>query len=129
MRLSAELLNSAEQRPNPLGERELVLRGRGIPLIEHLAATRDAFDSMDLTDNRLTRLDNFPRLQRLSTLHLGSNLIEAFDDVNLAKNLPNITSLTLSYNRIAALHEIRTLGKAFPKLEFLSLVGNSVTRK
>jgi Leucine-rich repeat (LRR) protein len=77
----------------------------------------------------LTRLDNFPRLQRLSTLHLASNLIETFDDVNLAKNLPNITSLTLSYNRIAALHEIRTLGKAFPKLEFLSLVGNSVTRK
>jgi U2 small nuclear ribonucleoprotein A' len=129
MRLSAELLNSAEQRPNPLGERELVLRGRGIPLIEHLAATRDAFDSMDFTDNRLTRLDNFPRLQRLSTLHLASNLIETFDDTNLAKNLPNIASLTLSYNRIAALHEIRNLGKAFPKLEFLSLVGNSVTRK
>jgi len=129
MRLSAELLNSAEQRPNPLGEREMVLRGRGIPLIEHLGATRDAFDSMDFTDNRLTRLDNFPRLQRLSTLSLANNLIETFDAVNLSKNLPNITSMTLSYNRISTLHQITNLGKAFPKLEFLSLVGNSVTRK
>jgi U2 small nuclear ribonucleoprotein A' len=129
MRLSAELLNSAEQRPNPLGEREMVLRGRGIPLIEHLGATRDAFDSMDFTDNRLTRLDNFPRLQRLSTLSLANNLIETFDAANLSKNLPNITSMTLSYNRISTLHQITNLGKAFPKLEFLSLVGNSVTRK
>lgn len=129
MRLSAELLNSAEQRPNPLGEREIILRGRGIPLIEHLGATRDAFDSMDFTDNRLTRLDNFPRLQRLSTLSLANNLIETFDDSNLAKNLPNITSLTLSYNRISTLHQIGNLGKAFPKLEILSLIGNAVTRK
>ena len=107
----------------------MVLRGRGIPLIEHLGATRDAFDSMDFTDNRLTRLDNFPRLQRLSTLSLANNLIETFDAANLSKNLPNITSMTLSYNRISTLHQITNLGKAFPKLEFLSLVGNSVTRK
>jgi U2 small nuclear ribonucleoprotein A' len=129
MRLSAEQLNSAEQRPNPLGERELVLRGMGIPLIEHLGATRDAFDTMDFTDNRLTRLDNFPQLQRLTTLALANNLIESFDVANLSKNLPNITALTLSYNRVSTLHQIANLGKAFPKLEFLSLVGNPVTRK
>jgi U2 small nuclear ribonucleoprotein A' len=129
MRLSAELLNSAEQRPNALGERELVLRGRGIPLIEHLGATRDAYDCLDLTDNRLTRLDNFPRLQRLSSLQLAGNWIESFDVENLSKNLPSVTMITLSYNRLSQLHQVDNVGKAFPKLEFLSLVGNPVTRK
>jgi Leucine-rich repeat len=129
MRLSAEVLNLAEQRPNPLGERELLLRGRGIPLIEHLGVTRDAFDSIDFTDNRLTRLDNFPRLERLATLQLSNNAIETLDEPNLAKNLPNITVLNLSNNRIANLHQIDSMGKAFPKLEFLSLSGNPVTRK
>jgi len=129
MRLSAEIINSAEQRPNPLGERELVLRGRGIPLMEHLGATRDAFDTMDFTDNRLTRLDNFPRLQRLAMLSLANNLIESFDTANLSKNLPNLTALTLSYNRISTLHQVANIGKACPKLEFLSLVGNPVTRR
>ena len=46
MRLSAEVLSLAEQRPNALGEREIVLRGLGIPVIEHLAVTRDAFDTL-----------------------------------------------------------------------------------
>lgn len=127
MRLSAELLNSVEQRPNALGERELVLRGRGIPLIEHLGATRDAFDTFDFTDNRLTRLDNFPRLNRLTNLLLSGNWIESVSVENLSKNLLNMTSLTLSFNRISSLHEVTNLGKSFPKLEFLTLVGNPVT--
>mmetsp|Transcript_10604 Transcript_10604/g.15607 ORF Transcript_10604/g.15607 Transcript_10604/m.15607 type:complete len:262 (+) Transcript_10604:183-968(+) len=129
MRLSAELLNSAEQRPNALGERELVLRGRGVPLIEHLGATRDAFDTFDFTDNRLTHLDNFPRLNRLTNLLLSGNWIETVSVENLSKNLPNVTSLTLSFNRISSLHEVTNLGKSFPKLEFLTLVGNPVTRR
>lgn len=129
MRLSAELLSQAEQRPNPLGERELVLRGLAIPAIEHLAVTRDAFDAMDFTDNRLLRLENFPRLTRLSSLSCSGNLIESIDPVNLKKNTPNITSLTLSYNRLSALHEVANLGTACPKLAFLSLTGNPVTSK
>jgi len=129
MRLSAEVLSEAEQRPNPLGERELILRGLAIPAIEHLAVTRDAFDTMDFSDNRLLRLENFPRLLRLSSLICSGNLIESIDPNNLHKNIPNITSLTLSYNRISALYEVASLGKAFPKLEFLSLSGNPVTSK
>lgn len=98
-------------------------------MIEHLGASRDAFDTIDMTDNRLTRLDNFPKLQRLSSLNLADNLIESIDETNLSKNLPNVTCLTMCYNRIAALHQVANLGKAFPKLEFLTLVGNAVTRK
>jgi U2 small nuclear ribonucleoprotein A' len=129
MRLSAELIGSSEQRTNPLGEREIVLRGLAIPAIEHLAVTRDAFDAIDLTDNRIGRLENFPRLQRLSSLHLAGNVIESLDAANLSKNVPNLTHINLSYNQISSLFEVSQLGEACPKLEFLSLNGNSVTSK
>jgi len=129
MRISAERLGLAEQRANPLGERELVLRGLAIPAIENLAATRDAFDTIDFTDNRISRLENFPRLQRISHLMLSGNVIESLDVQNLTKNLPNLKYLELSHNHVASLREVTNLGKACPRLESLSLVGNPVTRK
>lgn len=129
MRISAELLGLAEQRPNAVGERELVLRGMAIPAIEHLAATRDAFDAIDFTDNRISRLENFPRLQRLVHLMLSGNVIESIDAKNIKENVPNLQHLELAYNHISSLREVANLGKACPKLESLSLVGNSVTRK
>lgn len=129
MRLSAELLGSSEQRTNALGEREIVLRGLAIPAIEHLGVTRDAFDAMDFTDNRLGRLENFPRLQRLSTLLLASNLIESIDHNNISKNLPGLKYLELGHNQVSALSEVSDLGKSCPNLEFLSLTGNPVTSK
>ena len=129
MRLSADLLSSSEQRTNALGEREIILRGLAIPVVEHLGVTRDAFDSMDFTDNRLGRLENFPRLLRLSTLLVASNLLESLDHNNLSKNVPNLKYLELSWNQISSLLEISNLGKACPKLEFLSLTGNPVTSK
>lgn len=129
MRLSSEVLSEAEQRSNPLGERELVLRGLAIPAIEHLAVTRDAFDTIDFCDNRLLRLENFPRLVRLKSLICSGNLIESFDHKNIKNNTPNLTSLVLSYNRLSTLHEVANLGESCPKLEFLSLCGNPVTSK
>lgn len=127
MRLSAELLESAEQRTNPLGEREIVLRGLAIPGIEHLGVTRDALDAMDFTDNRLGSLDNFPKLLRLSSLKLSGNVIETVDPANLSKNIPNLRFMDLSNNRISSLFQVAALGKACPKLQYLSLKGNSVT--
>jgi U2 small nuclear ribonucleoprotein A' len=129
MRLSAEVLSQAEQRPNPLGERELVLRGLGIPAIEHLAVTRDAFECIDFCDNRLLRLENFPRLTRLTSLVVSGNLIESFDHKNIKNNTPNLTTLVLSHNRLSSLHEVANLGDSLSKLEFLSLQGNPVTSK
>lgn len=129
MRLSAELLGASEQRTNALGEREIVLRGLAIPAIEHLAVTKDAYDTMDFTDNRLDRLDNFPRLNRLSHLLVASNVLQSFDHANISKNIPNLKYLEISYNQISSLLEISNLGKACSKLEFLSLTGNPVTSK
>jgi len=129
MRLSADVLSQAEQRTNPLNERELVLRGLGIASIEHLGATRDLFDAIDFTDNRLTRLENFPRLIRLSSLSLAGNILDAVDGKNLGRNVPNIRELVLTDNRIGGLHEIGNIAMGCRKLEFLTLVGNPVTRE
>jgi len=129
MRLSADVLGMAEQRTNPLGERELVLRGLGIPVIEHLAATRDLFDAMDFADNRLMALGNFPRLLRLSSLSVTGNLLETIDATNLQKNLPNLKYLSLTDNRIRGLHQVTNIAKACPQLEQLTLNHNPVTQR
>jgi U2 small nuclear ribonucleoprotein A' len=130
MRLSAELIGSiAEQRTNPMGEREIVLRGLNIPVIEHLGVTRDMFDAIDFTDNRISAVTNFPKLSRLSTLYMSGNIVDTIDHRNLSKNVPNIKYLDLSSNHISSLYEISQLGTALPKLEVLNLVNNPVQSK
>jgi len=129
MRLSADVISQAEQRSNPLGEREIVLRGLAIPGIEHLGATRDLFDTIDFADNRITRLENFPRMLRLSSLHLSGNSIESVDGKNMGKNLPNLVHLVLTDNRISGLHEVGNIASGCRKLEHLTLTGNPVTRR
>lgn len=129
MRLSAEIIQTAEQRTNPLGERELILRSLAIPTIEHLSVTRDAFDSIDLSNNHICKLENFPRLQRLSALHLGGNGVEVVDGRNLRKNLPQLKTLVLSGCSVRGWNVLGELGVGCPMLEVLSLVGNPVTSK
>lgn len=127
MRLSAVVLQSAEQRTDPLGSREILLRSLAIPAIEHLSVTRDQFDVVDLSNNHLTRLENFPRLERLSCLHLGGNGIAHVDGRNLRKNCPGLTTIILTGNGVKGWNVIGELGAGCPKLDFLSLVGNPVT--
>ena len=129
MRLSAELLNQAEQRANPLGERELILRGYSIPMIENLGVTRDAYDSLDLSANRITTVGNFPRLVRVSSLLLSNNRIEHVDGTNVQGNVPNLRTLILSNNPITGLHEVENIATGCKKLEFLCLSGNPVVRE
>ena len=127
MRLSANVLHSAEQRTNPLAEREIILRSLAVPSIEHLAVTRDQFDAIDLSNNHLTKLENFPKLNRLSSLYLAGNGIGGVDARNLKKNVPNLTTLILTGNAVKGWNVVADLGVGCPKLEFLSLVGNPVT--
>jgi U2 small nuclear ribonucleoprotein A' len=127
MRITADLLSQVERRMNPLDQRELVLRELGVPAIENMGAALDECDAWDLSHNRLARLENFPRLVRLSALYCAGNVIETIDDKNMSKNVPNITMLTLSHNNISTLAQVANIGKACPKLEYLSLSGNPVT--
>ena len=129
MRLSAEIISQSEQRTNPLGEREILIRGLSIPSIEHLAVTRDMFDTIDLTDNLITKITNFPKLNRLISLSLAGNVVDSVDGMNLKKNLPNLKNLNLVGNKIQGLHVISSIGGGCPNLETLALVGNPVTSK
>jgi len=135
MRITSDLLSRAEQRTNPENARELVLREWGVSVIENMGAVASAggrqelFDAIDLSNNRIARLENFPRLRRVTDLLCAGNLIESFDVGNLSKNLPNLRRLTLSYNAVSSLAEVANLASACPNLEFLTLVGNPVTRK
>jgi len=125
MRLTADLIAQAEQRTNPLGQRELVLSGLGLPLVENGAVTLDQFDAWDLSSNRLVVLDNFPRLRRLTALYCFGNLIE---QVNVT-NLPQLKTLVLAHNRITTVEQLHQIASCFPQLEFLDLTGNPITSK
>ena len=131
MRITAELLSRAEQRTNPIDERELVLSGLGIAAIENLGALPgvEALDCLDLSNNRLMVVENFPRLNRITSLMLAGNRIERVDGHNLQQNLPQLHSISLGHNHITSLAEVAAIGEACPHLEFLDLTGNPVTRK
>ncbi|PWN37568.1 L domain-like protein [Meira miltonrushii] len=127
MKLTPELISRSETSLNTLKDRQLDLRGHKIPAIENLGVTRDQNDTIDLTDNDIRTLTNFPNLFRLHTLILSNNLVNRIDK-RLANSLPNLNTLVLTNNALAELSALTHLGR-FPKLEFLTLMGNPVTRK
>ncbi|KAG0226768.1 U2 small nuclear ribonucleoprotein A' [Actinomortierella wolfii] len=127
MKLTAELINSAPCYLNALSDRELDLRSHKIPAIENLGVTKDLNDSIDLTDNDIRALTNFPSLPRLKCLLLSNNRISKIDN-NLAKYVPNITTLVLTNNALQELADIEGLA-GLQRLEYLSLLDNPLTKK
>lgn len=127
VRLTADLVRYAPQTLNTLKERELDLRGNKIPAVENLAVTMDGFDNLDLSDNEIRRLDNFPRMQRLSTLFVNNNHLVRIG-ADIGEIFPNIYILMFTGNKFQNLYEIDPLG-AMKKLTMLSLIGNPVVRQ
>lgn len=91
-----------------------------------MGAARDN-DAIDLTDNDIAQLGNFPLQPRLRTLFLGQNRI-ANIQANLSSSIPNLTTLVLTKNRMSELAELDPLG-GFKKLVYLTLKDNPVTSK
>jgi len=112
---------------NPVKDYELDLRGYKVPVIENLGATLDQFDTIDLTDNEIRKLDGFPLLNRLSTLLLSNNKVCRIAD-NLEASLPKLRTLVLTNNLIAELGDLDALSTV-ATLETLSLLRNPVTTK
>ena len=75
VKLTPNLIQQSFQFINPVKERELDLRSYKIPEIEHLGATLDQFDTIDLSDNDIRKLTGFPLLSRLKCLLLNNNPI------------------------------------------------------
>ncbi|SPQ20109.1 27cc62f9-4d52-4f5e-8767-6348ca28a8f1 [Thermothielavioides terrestris] len=84
-------------------------------------------DAIDLTDNDIQVLGNFPLSPRVRTLLLARNRISAIQPT-LPAALPNLTNLGLASNNLAELADLDILGR-FPRLTHLVLVDNPVTKK
>ena len=125
MRLTPQVVEEASSFTNALRQRELDLRGHRIPVIENLGVTRDQNDVLDLTENELTSISNFPKLARLKMLLLARNRISHFSK-DISQTLPNIECLGLAsnnFNTLAALAPLRS----FRHLKAISLIDNPIT--
>ncbi|XP_027363822.1 U2 small nuclear ribonucleoprotein A' [Abrus precatorius] len=127
VRLTADLIWKSPHFFNAIKERELDLRGNKIAVIENLGATEDQFDTIDLSDNEIVKLENLPYLNRLGTILINNNRITRINP-NIGEFLPQLHTLVLTNNRIANLVEIDPLA-SLPKLQFLSLLDNNITKK
>ena len=88
---------------------------------------QDQHDAVDLTDNAITALANFPLLRRINTVLLANNHISSISPM-LHVSLPNLTSLSLANNNISELGDLEPL-KELRKLKYLNLIGNPVKEK
>ncbi|XP_031490603.1 U2 small nuclear ribonucleoprotein A' isoform X1 [Nymphaea colorata] len=126
-RLTADLIWKSPHFFNPVGDRELDLRGNRLAVIENVGATEDQFDTIDLSDNEIVKLENFPYLNRLGTLLVNNNRITRINP-NIGEYLPKLHTLVLTNNRLVNLVELDPLA-SLPKLQCLSLLDNNVTKK
>lgn len=126
MRLTLELLEQAPQSLNAAKQRQLLLRGLKIPNIENLGGTNDAYECIDLSDNDLIKLGNFPPLKRLRALFLMSNRISRIAE-DCFDTMPNLRSVILTGNKLEKLVDLEPLTK-LQGLEHLSLLENPVTK-
>lgn len=126
MRLTSETVLYAQQGLNCIGDRELVLRNKAIPVIENLAVARDGFDTIDLSANMISIVgDGFPPFPRLQSLYLGANRIIRIQK-GLADSLPNLRVLVLTSNRLGTLDDLNLPELSRMQLEVLSVLDNPV---
>jgi len=126
MRLSSDLIRNSPSYVNPIKEREINLRGYKISIIENLGVTQDQYETLDLSDNEILKLDNFPILKRLTSLLLNNNRIKTIA-TGLGQFIPKIQTLILTNNRIASLQDLEPLTE-FKDLGYLSLLQNPVQK-
>ena len=124
MRLTSDLTERIEGRLNALGLREFAARGFKIPAVENMGVLQDGYDCIDLSDNEIRRLGDFPRMERLQMLVLCGNNIDRVTD-DLGTTLVGLTTLILTNNRITNLAEVDRIAR-ISSLEALSLASNPV---
>ena len=84
--------------------------------------TRDQNDVLDLTNNDIIRLENFPFMPRLRTLLLSNNRMTRVDP-QLGQFLPNLESLVLANNNLTELSALEGV-VGLKSLKYLVLMGN-----
>jgi U2 small nuclear ribonucleoprotein A' len=126
MRITLELLQQASQTLNAADQRQILLRGLKIPSIENLGGTNDAYECIDLSDNDLIKLANFPPLKRLKTLLLMNNRISRLAE-DVFDPLPHLVSVCLTGNKLEKLVDLEPLTR-LKSLERLCLLENPVVK-
>lgn len=124
-KLTVDVILESNQRLNAIGEYELDVQKKGIKTIENLGGTCDQFDSIDLSENEIIKLEGFPKLKRLHTINVNENKIEKINGTNLSENVPKLEWLMLQNNKIRNLVDIDELGK-MKRLRCVILKGNPV---
>lgn len=129
MRLDADLIARTPTQLNALHDRELDLRGHQIPAIENLGVTRDGIDSLDLTDNAITSVANFPLLKRLQHVNLANNPVKAIS-ATVPTSVPNLKTLILTNSQFSQeqLALVGSLLARFKKLETVSFKGSPIAK-
>eukprot|EP00659_Diplonema_papillatum_P012379 gene12379-19146_t len=126
VRLTVDLAAKCAKYTNPLKEREVDLRGNRIPEIENLGILEDGFDSIDLSDNDIATLGNFPLMKRCKTLIIHTNRVQRMAG-GLGTYLPNLENLVLNSNRLRELEDLAPLAD-LPSLQRLTLLDNLVSK-
>lgn len=100
--------------------------GYKIPVVENLGVTMDLYDTIDLSENDLMKLDNFPLLKNLQTLLLSNNRISLVSP-SLSSSVPKLQTIMFTNNKLKAFRDIDSLAQ-FKGLHTLSLTGNPVCK-
>jgi len=124
--LTAELVREAPQYINPLMQRELGLRGYKIQAIENLGATQDQYQAIDMSDNEIIKVDNFPQLKRLETILLSNNRVCRIA-TGLGASVPELATLNLTNNELSKIRDLDALS-SFTNLTHLTLTNNPVCK-
>ena len=103
-----ELLQQAPSFLNAVRDRELDLRGNKFQRIENLILTKDQHDTLNVTDNDLRILDNFPYMPRLKNIMAANNRITKLS-LELYKYIPNLTCLILTNSQLSELGGLLSL--------------------
>ncbi|KAK0659099.1 U2 small nuclear ribonucleoprotein A' [Lasiodiplodia hormozganensis] len=127
MRLTAEIIQGSLSYINPLGERELDLRGRQFTHIENMGAASADIECIDFTDNHIQVLGNLPQRLRVTTVLLARNRLSQIQP-GIARTIPSLTTLSLADNNVRELADLDPLG-GFSRLIQLNLTNNPVCTK
>jgi len=127
VKLTAVMIADSPQYTNTLRDREIDLRGYKLSVIENLGATLDQFDCIDLSDNDIKKVENFPLLKRLQMLIMNNNRVCRFEE-SLEQCLPQLETLVLTNNNVQELIDIEPL-KTVRSLTNISFMRNPVASK
>ena len=105
MRLLPSLLLNRIGFLNSIDDRELNLQSLRINMIENLAVLEDQFDIIDFSHNQIRKMENFPKMLRLSILYFTNNGMSKIDSA-LSLQIPNIQTLELSDNDFETFYDI-----------------------